>query len=263
MEDERRSRASSALVPSAQPRFAPAGSLPLPLVFAGSDDVLLARLAQETNALWQVNGSTAGLAALASSNADVAGAHLREPDAAEFNISFVQHLIAEQDVLLVQLAVREYGLLVAPGNPNGIRRVRDLARDKLCLLNRARGSGARLWLLRHLRAARLDPATLSGWTSACTTYDEIARAIVNGKADVGPGLRATAEQYELDFVPLGTERFDLAVTRALYESRRGDKLQEVLHRKDFLAYAQALPGYDVARSGRVIAHIRYGQRRKQ
>ena len=49
------------------------------------------------------------------------GLHLQNKENTEYNVSFVQHLAAEQDVLLVNLAVRQYGLLVAPGNPKQIR----------------------------------------------------------------------------------------------------------------------------------------------
>lgn len=232
----------------------------MPLRMAGSDDALLAQLAVETDALAQVTGSTEGLVALASGQADVVGAHLRELEAEEYNLSFVQHLVSEQDILVVNLAVREYGLLVARGNPKQIRTVRDLARRGVRLVNRSRGSGARLWLGRHVRAARLDPLTLRGWSSAATTYEAVANALNAGAADAGPGLRATAEKYGLEFIALGEERFDLALARELFESKRGRKLREVLHDKRFREYARTLAGYDMSSSGRVIAEIKYGSK---
>lgn len=235
----------------------------MPLRIAGSDDALLAYLAAETNALAQVNGSTGGLVALASEQADVVGTHLREAEAEEFNVAFVQHLVPDQDILVVNLAVREYGLLVARGNPKQIRAVRDLSRRGVSLINRARGSGARLWLGRHVRAARMDPLSLRGWASAATTYAAVANALKTGEADAGPGLRATAEQYDLGFIALGEERFDLALARPLYESKRGRILREVLHGRTFRAHARAVAGYDLSSSGRVIAEIKYGSRSKR
>ena len=238
-----------------------AAATPMPLLIAGSDDPLLAHLAQSIHAQTNVLGSTAGLFTLAQQQADVVGAHLRDPETDEYNVSFVQHLVAEQDVLLVQFAVREYGLLVARGNPKAIRGVRDLARQGARLLNRPVGSGARLWLQQHVRAARVDPTTLQGWSNAATTYETIARALVAEQADAAPGLRATAEQFGLDFVPLGQEHFDLAVARELYESARGEKLFARLHTPELRAYARTLPGYDISHSGRVIAEIKYGAKK--
>ncbi len=234
----------------------------LPLVIVGSDDPLLAYLAQSARAVSQALGSLAGLEALAAQQADIAGTHLRDLEANEYNLAFVQHLIPEEDILLVSFAVREYGLLVARGNPKNIRGVRDMARRSVRLVNRPRGAGARLWLHQHLRAARLDPQTLRGWENTAATYDALAAAIVQNIADVGPGLRVTAEQRGLDFIALGEERFDLAMPRALYESARAAKLFDQFRSPDFCAHASALRGYDLSRLGRVVGESKFGQRRK-
>ena len=261
-ETERLKQTQNSRLSAAPQRYAGMDSAGMPLRFAGSDDALLARLAHDTNALSQVIGSTAGLVALAQDEADVVGLHLREPEANEYNISFVQHLVAEQDIMLVNLAVREYGLVVARGNPKQVRSVRDLTRGQVRLLNRSRGAGSRLWLQRLLRTARIDPSTLRDWSRSTGTYAGIANAILADEADVGPGLRVTAERAGLDFIPLGEERFDLAIPRPVYESRRGKKMREILHGKEFRNYARTLPGYDLSGSGRVITEIKFGQRRK-
>lgn len=236
-------------------------STELPLVIAGSDDPLLATLVQRTQTISRVTGSTGGLVTLAQQAANIAGAHLRDPESSEYNVSFVQHLVPEEDVLLVNFAVREYGLLVAAANPLKIRGVRDLVRRNVRFLNRMRGTGARLWLHQHLRAARIDPRTLRDWTCTAATYDEIGGEIAKGGADVGPGLRATAQKWGLEFVPLGEERFDLVMPRALYESARAAKWLDALKSKEFRTGAAELSGYDVASSGRIVAAIQYGSRR--
>jgi putative molybdopterin biosynthesis protein len=79
---------------------------------------------------------------------------------------------------------------------------------------------------------------------------------VTGGADAGPGLRAVAEEWGLEFIPLGEERFDLVLAREVYESVRGRSLLEALHGPKFRHTAAALPGYDLARSGRIIARIK-------
>lgn len=232
-----------------------------PLLLAGSDDPLVTYAVRSAHLVSRVMGSLAGLEALASREADIAGTHLRDPDAREYNLAFVQCLVPEEDILLVNFAVREYGLLVARGNPKKIRGVRDLARRNVRLLNRPRGAGARLWLHQHLRGARLDPQSVRGWNTAAATYDMLAAAVQNDAADAGPGLRATAEQWELDFIPLGQERFDLAMPRAVYESARAAKLFDQFQSAGFRAHVSALSGYDLKQLGRVVGESRFGQRR--
>lgn len=231
----------------------------LPLVISGSDDPLLAHLARSARAHTDVIGSMAGLLNLAAGKTEIAGTHLRDPRADEFNISFVQHLVAEQDILLVNLAAREYGLLVAVGNPANISGIRDLARDSIRLVNRPIGSGARVWLARYLRSAGLDPNTLPGWSSAAATYDDVARALQTGTADIGPGLRATAVKFGLSFVPIGMERFDLAIPRAEFERPRVQQFLHGMSTAAVRAWSNSLPGYDLTRSGQIIAQIKYGE----
>lgn len=231
----------------------------LPLLIVGSDDPLLEFAAHSAHFVSQVLGSMAGLEALAAQRADAAGTHLRDVAARAYNIPFVQHLVPEQDILLVNFAVREYGLLVARGNPKKIRDVRDVTRRGMRLMNRTRGAGARLWLQQHLRAAHIDAASLRGWENTAATYDALAFALENGIADVGPGLRFTAAQRGLEFIPLGEEQFDLAMPRAVYESPRAAKLFDHLKSKDFRAHASTLRGYDIARLGRVVGESRFGR----
>ena len=159
----------------------------------------------------------------------------------------------------MNFAVREYGLLVARGNPKKIRGVRDLARRNVRLLNRPRGAGARVWLHQHIREARLDPLALRGWEQIAVTYAALAAAIENGASDAGPGLRITAVQRGLDFIPLGQERFDLAVPRRVYESARAAKLFDQFYSTTFRAHASALHGYDLANLGRIVGESKYGR----
>jgi putative molybdopterin biosynthesis protein len=155
----------------------------------------------------------------------------------------------------VNLAYREQGLLVAPGNPKGIRDLRDLARPDVRFVNRQRGSGTRLLLYHRLRQAGVNPQTIHGYDGEAPTHSAVAAAIAAGTADVGPGLRAVAQAWGLGFLPLGQERFDLAITRAAFDSPRLRALREVIHQTDFRQAAAALSGYDVTRLGEVIADI--------
>ena len=225
-------------------------------VIIGSDDPLLARLARLARASTQSVGSIGGLLALAQHQANVAGIHLLDADTGEYNVPFVKHLVPEEDIVLVNLAFRENGLLIARGNPKNIRRVHDLARRDVRYINRQRGAGTRLLVYSKLRRARIDPHTLPDWERVANTHDAIASAIATGTADVGPGLRAVAAAWNLDFIPLSEERYDLAIPRADFESPQLHALMDALHGDAFRQQAAAFQGYDLTRSGRVVAHIR-------
>jgi molybdate-binding protein/DNA-binding PadR family transcriptional regulator len=244
-----------AVFPARRGVVAPA-KLPRPLVISGSDDPLLARLAQLVRTSAHAVGSISGLVALSQHQADVAGVHLLDTETGEYNVPFVKHLMPEDDTILVNLAFRENGLLLARGNPKNIRGVRDLTRRDVRFINRARGTGTRLLLFSRLHAARIDPHTLRDWDRTAATHDAVAAAITTGAADVGPGLRATAALWNLDFIPLGEERYDLVIPRAEFDSSRLRPILSALHSTAFKKAAATFQGYDLSRVGRVIARVK-------
>jgi molybdate-binding protein/DNA-binding PadR family transcriptional regulator len=233
------------------------------LAIVGSDDPildLLARFGQEMRGSGLVTvepvGSMRGLMALQEHRADAAGVHLLDVETGEYNLPFVKHFLPEEPIVLVHLANREQGLMVAPGNPKKIRGVRDLVRPRVRFINRQRGAGTRLLIYQKLRAARIDPRQVSGYTREMPTHRAVAEAVAVGAADVGPGLRAVAEEWGLDFIPLGEECFDLVIARAVFDSPRSRTLREILHRADFRQRAASFKGYDLSEMGKVIAQIK-------
>ncbi|HSP97876.1 MAG TPA: substrate-binding domain-containing protein [Candidatus Dormibacteraeota bacterium] len=233
-----------------------------PLLTAGSDDAVLDLLTAEIRQRHpelgfhsQRVGSLAGLWALREGRAQLAGIHLLDTDSGEFNVPFVKHLLPEESIILLTLARREQGLMLAVGNPLRIRSVRDLARRGVRLVNRQRGAGTRLLLHHALCKARVDPQAIEGWERTHDSHGEVAAAIAAGRADVGPGVRAAAARAGLEFLPLGEERYDLAIPRAVFDAPRLRPLLEALHGREFRRTAAALPGYDVSRMGTVAARV--------
>jgi putative molybdopterin biosynthesis protein len=192
---------------------------------------------------------------LQARRADLAGIHLLDIDSGEYNVPFVKHLLPEEPVVLVNLAYREQGLMIAPGNPKGIYDLHDLIRLDICFVNRQRGSGTRLLLYHRLRQAGIDPHAISGYDREAPTHNAVAAAITSGTADVGPGIRAVAQAWGLEFIPFGLERFDLAITHAVFDSPRLRSLLEVIHQTDFRRAASAFSGYNVTLMGEVVAEI--------
>lgn len=244
---------SIAIFPTSRRKSAPTT---FPIIVAASDDPLLARLAQLVPIDVQSVGSVGGLVALSQRQADLAGAHLLDLESGEYNIPFVKRLFSEDEILIINLAWRENGLIVASGNPQKIRSVHDIARPNVRLINRTRGTGTRLLLYGKLRAAKIDPHSLQGWDRSATTHDAVAGAIASGKADVGPGLHAIADAWKLGFIPLNEERYDLIIPRAAFDSPRLRPMLEALHSQEFRRSAANFLGYDLSRSGTVVAQIK-------
>ena len=232
------------------------------VVAVGSDDPVLDLLLRsvrrqhpELPLSSEVAGSLAGLIALREGRAHIAGIHLLDVDSGEYNVPFVKHLLPEEPVLLVHLAQREQGLMVAAGNPHGIRDVRDLTRPGVRLINRQRGAGTRLLLHHRLQQARIEPRAVTGYDREAQTHNAVAAAIAAGTADVGPGIRAVAARWGLEFIPLGQERYDLAIPRPVFESPQLRPLLAAMHDRNFRRAAAAFSGYDVSRMAQIVAEL--------
>src|SRR6185436_12361710 len=180
------------------------------------------------------------LFALARGSADLAGCHLLDPETGEYNVSFVHHLLPGEMVLLVTLAHRQQGLMVAAGNPKRIASVGDLARPDVQSVNRPRGSGTRVLLDDALRRACIAPTAVRGYEREQATHLAVAGAVAAGVADAGLGILAAARTYGLDFVPLARERYDLAMRPATAARPAMQKLIRTLKSDDFRVVVAAL-----------------------
>ncbi len=227
------------------------------IVGLGSHDLcfelLIAQFQQRHRAMrcqFATVGSLAGLMALARGEAHFAVAHLYDSATDDYNVPFARRLMPDQPLAFITLAHRVQGLMVARGNPKKIRGLRDLTRRGVRFVNRQRGSGTRIRLDDMLRKARIAQRKVRGYAREEKTHIEVAAAIASRTADVGLGIQAAARAFDLDFVPLTSERFELILSR---DDKLIPMLLDVIARPEFKKAAQALGGYDLKESG----HIRY------
>jgi putative molybdopterin biosynthesis protein len=195
-------------------------------------------------------GSLDGLIALRQGFCQLTGCHLYDPIGGEYNTSYVRHLFPGQPMHVVTLAHREQGLLVAPGNPHQIRGLEDLGREDLIFINRKRGSGTRLWLDQHLQTLGLGSTPIRGYDREVSTHSQVAEAVLRGEADLGLAVMAAARRFDLNFIPLFEERFDLVIPDEHYQSVLLLPALEYIHTAEFRSAVQGLGGYDPQETGK-------------
>jgi len=211
---------------------------------------LLAAEADERRTITPVvTGSLDGLIGVRQGFADIAGCHLLDADSGEYNVPYARHIFPDRDMVLVTLAHREQGLIVAPGNPLGLRAVADLANDDVRFVNRNRGSGTRVWIDQALHAAGLQGADIAGYDRVVDTHTLAAAAVAEGSADVAVGIGAAARQLDLGFVPLFRERYDLVMSDEVYGTEEAARLLDRLHTREFKRSVSRISGYDSSAMG--------------
>ncbi|MEW5762559.1 MAG: molybdopterin biosynthesis protein [Bacillota bacterium] len=205
-------------------------------------------------------GSLGGLLALRRGEAHMAGTHLLDEETGEYNVSYVEKHLAGRPALLVNLAYREQGFIVAPGNPKGIKGFTDLAREDVRFVNRQRGAGTRVLLDFHLKRLGIDPGAVRGYAREEYTHMAVAAAVASGACDVGLGIRAAASALGLGFVPVAEERYDLCIPEDFWETPQVTRVMEVLADRAFREAVTKLGGYDLRDCGKIIWSSDVGRR---
>ncbi len=236
-----------------------AGEIDNTIVVVGAGDAVLdlaastlrARHAWLTLSVTEV-GSTAGLEALRDGLCHMVGAHLFDPVSGAYSLSYLDHAFEGGDIAVVRLAVRQLGLIVAPGNPLGLSGIGDLARSGLRYINRQQGSGARAVVDYKLGVSGIGPGSVLGYEREARTRLAVAACVAAGGADCGLGVLADAVAYGLGFVPVRHEPFDLVLKVHSLEHPLLAPFFELMSSGAFQASVRALGGYDTSETGKRI-----------
>ena len=228
------------------------------VLIAGSNDLLLDRTISTFNirfpdhmAMFGFTGSMGGLRALRQNLCHIASSHLVSGEGDEYNFPYILKEM-ERMPAVVNFCMREQGILVKKGNPCNIKSVEDMASKKITMVNRILGTGTRKLFDKELKKAGIKAESIAGYDNVVSKHMDIGLAILEGKADAGPGIRPVANRLGLGFVPICWERFDLLISKERFFDQ-GIQLFLGTLKEDFFKDAAAnLGGYDLAMSGRMV-----------
>jgi putative molybdopterin biosynthesis protein len=229
------------------------------LVLAGCDPALpllelpLSLLDPPVSFLWWPCASQEALNLAAAGLVHVAGVHLRGRTG-DYNTAAATELLREGAEVIGFSSWRE-GLVLRPELAGQVAGLADVAAAGLRIVNREPGAEARRVLDRELARLGISGSELAGYDTRATGHLEVAAAIAAGLAEAGIASEPAALAYNLAFVPLARERFDLVVPSAQTGSREVQGLLRALSSPWLLGQLATLPGYDVAQCGERIASL--------
>ncbi len=225
---------------------------PPPIVGGSSDPLLEWALRESGSGLATLfEGSTRGLKRFGAAEALAVGLHLKDGEGEGYNGDAVRSLTGVHDLVLIEWAERDQGLVVARGNPLELTGLRDLAERRPRIVLRQEGAGAQVLLDALLSAAGIGPAALQFCDHPALTDMDVGSAVADGVADCGLAIGAVARRFGLDFVPLHRERFDLACRRRDYFEPPLQKLFAFARTGAFAQKAAQLGHYGIAGTGAV------------
>jgi molybdate-binding protein len=237
----------------------PAGMItadPPPIVGGSQDDLLEWSLRESGSGLASLTEGTArGVERLLRGEVIAAAVHFHSPllseDAADANVAAVRTMPGLHDAVLVGVARREQGLLLASGNPKQLGSLADVLGTGAKMAVRQPGAGAQMLLEALLARAGAGPKDLRRLEPPCLTGPDLAAAIRTGKADCGVASRAAAKAAGLDFVPLLWENFDLLMRQRSYFRPQLQALIGFLGQKRLKQRASEFGGYDPSPAGQI------------
>jgi molybdopterin molybdotransferase/putative molybdopterin biosynthesis protein len=193
--------------------------------------------------------SSQALELLKQGRVHIAGTHLRDEASGESNLPEIGGMFPGNSVAVVSFAVWEEGILTAPGNPKGVRGIEDFARTDLRMVNREPGAGSRRLLDSHLERLQIDPGAVRGYENLAAGHLAAAWQVRTGAADCCIATRAAARLFGLGFLPLVSERYDLAIRRQHLDLPQIQNLLDTLSRLSFRRELESAGGYDTKVSG--------------
>jgi putative molybdopterin biosynthesis protein len=222
------------------------------IVFNGSHDLtidfLSAILKKEQRDMKIVSshvGSMAGIMAIKKGEAHVAGIHLLDPFTLQYNIPYVKKLLAGMDVILYPFLKRKQGWMVPNGNPLKIEKTEDLIAQNVQYINRQKGAGTRILFDLLLKEAGFIPDQINGYQREMFSHLAVAAEVRGNENAVGLGIYPAAKAMDLSFVPVADEEYDLLMTRAFFESEKGQLLRNAIQSEAFKKEVERIGGYEV------------------
>jgi excisionase family DNA binding protein len=227
-----------------------------PAIVGGSqDDLLEWSLRESGSGLASLNeGTTRGVERLLRGEVIAAAVHFHSPEISaneDANVAALRGTVGLHDAVLVGVARREQGLLLAPGNPKNLNSLSDVLSSGAQVAMRQPGAGAQLLLEALLARLGASVKNLRRREPPCLTGPDMAATIRAGQADCGIATRAAAKSAGLDFVPQLWESFDLLMRQRSYFRPNMQALMGFLRESRFKQRAIEMSGYDTTSAGQI------------
>lgn len=186
-------------------------------------------------------GSMGAISAIRSGQAHLGCIHLLDTESGKYNESYVRKYFPKGGVRLVKGVGRVQGLMVKKGNPLNIRSFKDILKGRY--VNRQLGSGTRILCDYLLSENGIDKKDVDGYRNEEFTHTAVAALIAADNADCGLGIYSAAKMYDLGFIEICTEEYDLLIDEKAYDTEQVQKFIEVLKSEEFKERLSQMGGY--------------------
>ncbi len=188
-------------------------------------------------------GSMGAVNAVKNSQAHLGGVHLLDTESGEYNVSYVNKYFPDGGAKLVKGVGRIQGLMIKKGNPLNIKGFEDVVH---CVyVNRQLGSGTRILCDYLCKKHGINKNDIEGYRNEEFTHTAVAAKIAAGNADCGLGIYSAAKMYDLDFIEISVEEYDLLVDEAAADNPAVAQFLDILRSDELKRRLNEMGGYSV------------------
>lgn len=188
-------------------------------------------------------GSMGALNSVKLNQAHLGGIHLLDTETGEYNKSYIDKYFDGKDVTLVKGIGRIQGLMVEKGNPKNIRSFSDIVGHRYA--NRQLGSGTRILFDYLLKKHNIIKDDIDGYRNEEFTHTAVAAQIAGGNADCGLGIYSAAQMYDLDFIEITVEEYDLLVNNSFVNTPEYEAFMDVFRGNELKERMEKMGGYRI------------------
>ncbi len=194
-------------------------------------------------------GSGLSLAMLTLREADVACAHLYDPETGTYNEPYLERFWLFNKVERIGGFLRE--MVLAYRSEFELESIdsamKSILLGELKIANRNRGSGTRVYmdhmLRKFARKHKLSMDNVRGYETEFRTHEEVAKQISSGGADVGLTLRYIAEKHELKWIHVTWEPYECYALKERTTNKAVKRIRELLNSEWFKSLLNTISGY--------------------
>ena len=111
-------------------------------------------------------------------------------------------------------------------------------------MNRIEGSGTRVLLDSLLKKLESETSmsfeqiqkSIRGYNSVASSHSATVNAVARGIVDVSIGIKTYADLFDIDFIPLAEERYDLLINKNSIEKNSVKELISIFKSNEFRDY---------------------------
>jgi len=222
----------------------------IPNVLLGSHDPLLELAIKHSTSgiAMSFDGSIQGIDRFKLNQGIASGLHIYDHSLKSWNVPVIKSQLNTKKIVLMEWATRQRGLIFKSTKNHNIKSFKDFRGKRL--VRRQPGSGADNYLQYLFKNENLSYDDYINSDLAYSENDAVS-LILSDQADVSFGLKSEAKKFELEFIPIVTERFDLIVYRKYWFENSFQTLLNFCKTKEFVKLAYTFEGYNIDNLGKI------------